>query len=66
MDVHQNGRKATRSSFTAIESCSVCGRVTFAGGWQDVGDGLRGYLAARADTQLICPRCSAPSTPGPS
>jgi hypothetical protein len=66
MDVQQNGRKATRSSFTAIESCAVCGRVTFAGGWQDVGDGLRGYLAARAERQLICPHCSASSTPRPS
>jgi hypothetical protein len=66
MDVQQNGREATRSSFTAIERCVVCGRVTFAGGWQDVGDGLRGYLAARADTQLLCPHCSAPGTPRPS
>jgi hypothetical protein len=65
MDVQQNGRKATRSSFTAIESCAVCGRVPFAGGWQDVGDGLRGYLAARADTQLMCPNCSASNRPRP-
>jgi hypothetical protein len=59
VSVQQNGRKATRSSYTSIETCPLCGRVTFAGGWQDVGDGLQEYLAARADGHLVCPRCSA-------
>jgi hypothetical protein len=57
-DVQQNGRQATRSSYTSITTCISCGRVTFGGVWQDIGDGLQGYLGARADTNSICPRCT--------
>jgi hypothetical protein len=58
-DVQQNGRKAN-PSYTTIATCIFCGRVSFGGTWQDIGDGLERYLAGRASTDSICPPCSTP------
>ena len=58
MDVQQHGRAATLSSYTSIAVCPSCGRVAFAGCWQDMGDGLHDYLVAHADARSTCPGCS--------
>jgi hypothetical protein len=62
-DVEESDCEATRLSFTTIAICTSCGRVGFAGCWQDLGDGLQGYLAELADSRSICPRCAARPIP---
>jgi hypothetical protein len=58
MDIEQHGRRASFSSYTSIAVCPSCGRVAFAGCWQDVEHGLHDYLVAHADARATCPGCS--------
>ena len=58
MSVQLHAREAKRPAYTTVATCASCGRVSFAGCWQDIGDGLRRHLAARANVRLTCPRCS--------